>query len=90
MAYLRLLDPDTQGGDVVLGRVIVAPGARGTGLGHQMMDETLRQAKKLWPEVPMFLSAQAHLQGYYRRYGFVAEGEEYLEDDIPHIGMRKA
>ena len=27
VAYLRLLDPDTQGGDVVVGRVIVAPAA---------------------------------------------------------------
>ncbi|MDN5484294.1 GNAT family N-acetyltransferase, partial [Pseudomonas fragi] len=22
-------------------------------------------------------------------YGFVVAGEEYLEDDIPHIGMRR-
>lgn len=90
VAYLRLLDPDLHGGDVVIGRVLVAPGARGTGLGHQMMDEALKQAQKQWPEVPIYLSAQAHLQGYYGRYGFVVAGEEYLEDDIPHIGMRRA
>ena len=24
------------------------------------------------------------------RYGFVVAGEEYLEDDIPHIGMRRS
>ncbi|MGY2291528.1 GNAT family N-acetyltransferase [Pseudomonas sp. SDO528_S397] len=89
VAYLRLLDPDTQGGDVVIGRVIVAPSARGTGLGHVMMEETLRQIDKLWPQMPIFLSAQAHLQGYYGRYGFVVAGEQYLEDDIPHIGMRR-
>ena len=59
VAYLRLLDPESQGGDVVIGRVIVAPVARGTGLG------------------------------YYGQYGFVVAGEEYLEDDIPHIGMRR-
>ena len=35
-------------------------------------------------------AAQAHLQGYYGRYGFVAVTEVYLEDDIPHIGMRRA
>eukprot|EP01031_Cornospumella_fuschlensis_P005513 gene5514-biopygen4591 len=34
--------------------------------------------------------AVAHLQKYYGRYGFVPVTEVYLEDDIPHIGMRKA
>jgi predicted GNAT family N-acyltransferase len=52
------------------------------------MEETLKQIDDIWPETPIFLSAQAHLQGYYARYGFLVTGEEYLEDDIPHIGMR--
>ncbi|MBV6751046.1 GNAT family N-acetyltransferase [Pseudomonas chlororaphis] len=90
VAYLRLLDPESQGGDVVIGRVVIAPEARGQGLGHALMSEALKQAGKLWPEVPIYLSAQAHLQGYYGSYGFEAVGEVYLEDDIPHIGMRKS
>lgn len=90
VAYLRLLDPQSQGGDVVIGRVLTAPAARGKGLGHEMMEQALKQAERRWPEVPIYLSAQAHLQGYYGRYGFVAAGEEYLEDDIPHIGMRRS
>ena len=89
MAYLRLLDPESQSGDVVIGRVIIAPQGRGKGLGHVMMEHALKQAGKHWPHVPIYLSAQAHLQGYYGRYGFVVAGEEYLEDDIPHIGMRR-
>ena len=90
MAYLRLLDPESQGGDVVIGRVVTAPAGRGKGLGHAMMEQALKQAEKHWPQVPIYLSAQAHLQGYYGKYGFVVAGEEYLEDDIPHIGMRRA
>ncbi|MBP5944269.1 MULTISPECIES: GNAT family N-acetyltransferase [Pseudomonas] len=90
MAYLRLLDPESQGGDVVIGRVITAPQARGKGVGHEMMEQALKQAEKHWPQVPIYLSAQAHLQGYYGKYGFVVAGEEYLEDDIPHIGMRRS
>jgi len=89
IAYLRLLDPQSQGGDVVIGRVIIAPQGRGKGLGHVLMEHALKQAGKHWPQVPIYLSAQAHLQGYYGRYGFVVAGEEYLEDDIPHIGMRR-
>lgn len=90
VAYLRLLDPESQGGDVVIGRVLTAPAGRGKGLGHEMMEQALKQAEKRWPEVPIYLSAQAHLQGYYGQYGFVVAGEEYLEDDIPHIGMRRS
>ncbi|QZD70829.1 GNAT family N-acetyltransferase [Pseudomonas sp. 3-2] len=90
VAYLRLLDPESQGGDVVIGRVLTAPAGRGKGLGHEMMEQALKQAQKRWPEVPIYLSAQAHLQGYYGRYGFLVAGEEYLEDDIPHIGMRRS
>ncbi|MBV4468377.1 GNAT family N-acetyltransferase [Pseudomonas siliginis] len=90
MAYLRLLDPESQGGDVVIGRVVTAPAGRGKGLGHAMMEQALKQAEKHWPQVPIYLSAQAHLQGYYGQYGFVAVGEEYLEDGIPHIGMRRS
>ncbi|MGE7958625.1 GNAT family N-acetyltransferase [Pseudomonas sp. NPDC089530] len=89
VAYLRLLDPTSQGGDVVIGRVVIAPEARGRGLGHELMEHALKQAQKYWPQTPIYLSAQAHLQGYYGRYGFTAVGEEYLEDDIPHIGMRR-
>ncbi|WP_085580716.1 MULTISPECIES: GNAT family N-acetyltransferase [unclassified Pseudomonas] len=90
VAYLRLLDPQSQGGDVVIGRVLTAPSGRGKGLGHTLMEQALKQAEKHWPQVPVYLSAQAHLQGYYGRYGFAVAGEEYLEDDIPHIGMRRA
>ena len=90
MGYLRLLDPQTQGGDVVIGRVIVAPAARGAGIGHELMAQALKQAEKHWPDMPVYLSAQTHLQGYYGQYGFVVAGEEFVEDGIPHIGMRRS
>ncbi|QIH11415.1 MULTISPECIES: GNAT family N-acetyltransferase [unclassified Pseudomonas] len=89
VAYLRLLDPISQGGDVVIGRVVIAEQARGQGLGHVLMEQALKQAQWHWPETPIYLSAQAHLQAYYGRYGFSVVGEQYLEDDIPHIGMRR-
>lgn len=61
VAYLRLLDPDTQGGDVVVGRVIIAPAARGTGLAHRMMEETLKQIDDIWPDTPIFQIGRAHV-----------------------------
>ncbi|HGM5581635.1 TPA: GNAT family N-acetyltransferase [Pseudomonas putida] len=89
IAYLRLLDPQAHNGDVVIGRVVTSPAARGGGLGHQLLLKGLECAEHCWPSMPIYLSAQAHLQPYYARHGFVAVGDEYLEDDIPHIGMRR-
>lgn len=89
VAYLRLLDPQRNQGDVVIGRVVIAEAARGTGLGHQLMERALEDCQRRWPGLPVYLTAQAHLQKYYGRYGFVPVTEVYLEDDIPHIDMRK-
>ncbi|WP_339514883.1 GNAT family N-acetyltransferase [Pseudomonas sp. RL_15y_Pfl2_60] len=90
VAYLRLLDPAHHDGQVVIGRVVTDPSARGTGLGHELLAYALDACAKRWPQVPIYLSAQAHLQGYYGRYDFVACSEVYLEDGIEHIGMRRS
>jgi len=55
-----------------------------------LMDQALKQIEERWPETPIYLSAQTHLQGYYGRYGFVVTGDEFVEDGIPHIGMRRS
>ena len=85
VGYLRLLDPQRMNGEVV-----IAEQARDSGLGHRLMEQGLVECSRRWPGVPVYLSAQAHLQGYYGRYGSEAVTEVYLEDDIPHIGMRRA
>lgn len=89
VAYLRLLDPIQQNGDVTIGRVVTAPSMRNKGMGHELMVQALKHAELQWPDQPIFLSAQAHLQGYYSRYGFIPVGEVYVEDGIPHISMRR-
>lgn len=89
VAYLRLIDPIQQDGDVTIGRVVTAPSVRSRGMGHQLMTQALEHAEKKWPDQPIYLAAQAHLQGYYSRYGFNPVGEVYMEDEIPHIGMRR-
>ena len=90
LAYLRLLDPQLQAGEVVIGRVVIAPEARGCGLGHQLMEHALNACAERWPEQSIYLSAQAHLCSYYGRYGLLPVTEVYLEDGIPHIGMQRA
>ncbi|UOZ11048.1 GNAT family N-acetyltransferase [Amycolatopsis sp. WQ 127309] len=82
MSYLRvLLDP---GGIRRIGRVVTAAQARGQGLAARLMDAALTIPAEY------VLDAQTYVQGFYARYGFVAEGPEYTDDDgIPHIRMRR-
>ncbi|GIC76322.1 GNAT family N-acetyltransferase [Moritella sp. F3] len=88
LAYLRILAAGVSYPDVAIGRVVTAASARGQGLGHQLLDRGINAAKSVWPAQDLYLSAQAHLQHYYQRYDFVTVTAEYLEDGIPHVGMR--
>jgi len=87
MAALRLVPPGAKHPSPSLGRVVIAPHARGTGAGHLLVAEALRKAAAEYPGLGHEISAQAHLQRFYGRHGFVPVGEEYLEDGIPHIAM---
>lgn len=88
VAYARLLAPDlVKPGFAVIGRVVTAPEARGGGLGHRLMERAGAECARLWPQAPVYLGAQAHLQDFYARHGFRPEGDVYLEDEILHIGM---
>jgi ElaA protein len=35
------------------------------------------------------LDAQAPLEAWYAGHGFEVDGEEFLEDGIPHLPMRR-
>jgi len=89
VAYLRLLAPCAEA-PAAIGRVVTAPEGRGRGLGHQLMEQAIAACERLWPGQPLYLSAQAHLQTYYGRYGFTAQGDSYLEDGILHIDMHRS
>jgi ElaA protein len=83
LAYLRLLaEPD---GSMRIGRVVTAPEARGAGLAKRLVAAAL----EVDPSAPTVLDAQSHLVGFYRKLGFHPAGDEYVEDGIPHVPMRR-
>lgn len=73
-----------------IGRVVVSPDHRGERLGDALMREALNACAERFPGVPVFLSAQSHLQKFYGSFGFKPVSDEYLEDGIPHVDMLKA
>ena len=71
-----------------IGRMSVLRSHRGLGVGGQILKALMEQARmKGFEEV--VLSAQTHALGFYQQFGFVAEGEEYLDANIPHLTMRR-
>jgi ElaA protein len=87
--YSRLFKPNDYFADSSIGRVIVKESHRDKKLGHDLMRASIAAIKELFDETNITISAQLYLLKFYESHGFVAVGESYLEDDIPHIEMRK-
>lgn len=85
---LRVL-PAGDGGDVVIGRVVLHPGWRGQGLGGRMMTAALERIEREFPKRPVRLGAQVVQRDFYRRFGFVEVSDIYDDAGIPHVDMRR-
>jgi ElaA protein len=84
LATLRVLDDDPH--TARIGRVATARSARGEGLAARLMTRAL----ELCAGREIVLDAQTYLFDWYRRFGFVRDGEDFLDDGIPHVPMRLA
>jgi ElaA protein len=70
-----------------IGRVCVAQSVRRFSVGQELMKETLQFTEQLLGKQSIKISAQTYLLQFYQKFDFETIGEEYLEDDIPHIAM---
>lgn len=71
-----------------IGRIAVAENYRGQNLGHLIMTQILDYlASKNYHQA--VLHAQTYATRFYEKLGFKSEGEEFIEDGLPHIKMRK-
>jgi ElaA protein len=89
-ACARLLPAGISYENVSIGRVATKIDERGHGLGHQLIQKAIEGCESLWGTVTIDISAQQYLEKYYQSHGFTTISEMYLEDDIPHIKMRKS
>jgi ElaA protein len=90
LSYLRVVDPGLKYDEPSIGRVITAPEVRGNGSGRALMVEGLAGCERHWPGRAVRISAQAHLERFYNSFGFVRVGENYGEDNIPHVEMLRS
>ena len=70
-----------------IGRVVVSKKERGKNLGKEIMLNSIEFIKKELEGRKIELSAQKYLDKFYTDLDFYSEGEDYLEDGIPHQRM---
>jgi ElaA protein len=89
VAYARLFAPGVRDPDAVIGRVVTAQSVRRSGIGRALMTRAIEAIAERHGATAIRLGAQKYLQRFYESFGFVRDGEDYIEDDIPHLPMRR-
>lgn len=90
VAYARLFKRNDYFEEASIGRVVVKPTYREKKIGHILMREAIYFIKHQLGETKITISAQLYLKGFYESHGFIQTSEMYLEDDIPHIEMKRS
>lgn len=88
VAYLRIVPFGLFKKDCFsLGRVVLKPSLRGGSIAKTMVGLAIEHLDSIRNEQPIRISSQLYLKNFYSRFGFIAEGEPYIEDRILHIAM---
>lgn len=84
ISTLRLMEEHPNGRPLFrIGRVCTRNAERGHGHTNRLMQAALAEVGSH----PCRLSAQSYLADMYARHGFTRDGDEYVEDGIPHVPM---
>ena len=86
IAYSRIFKPGDYFKEASFGRAVVRKSYRGKGYGHLLVDKSIDHLK-IRKQQPIKISAQSYLKDFYSYHGFIAKGDEYMEDGIPHTAM---
>jgi ElaA protein len=89
VAYSRLFKAGISFDNTSIGRVVVDANYRDKKWGHDLMREAIAGIKTYFGESKITIGAQLYLKKFYESHGFIQTSEMYLEDDIPHIEMKK-
>lgn len=89
-AYARCFEAGVKLPEATFGRVLTRQSARGSGLGHALVEQAVTAISQLWGPQPIRIGAQAHLASFYARHGFVDVGKPYQEDGIAHLEMLRS
>lgn len=86
-AYARLFLPGQVYEEASIGRVLVPKAHRGKGLGRDLTLAAIEWLESRSPNCKIKISAQHHVEQFYKEFGFVSQGGIYDECGIAHIKM---
>lgn len=86
-AYARVLPSGITFPTASIGRVIAVK--RHCGLGSQIVSAATQVAETKLDAEEITIEAQVYARSLYEKLGFRQTSEEFLEDGIPHIQMRR-
>ena len=87
IAYSRVFKEKEYFENPSIGRVVVANKRRMYGVGKKIMNISIDYIKQNTKAKNIEISAQKYLKKFYSNLGFIQQGDEYLEDNIPHLRM---
>jgi ElaA protein len=87
ISTLRLMEEHPGGQKAFrIGRVCTKRSARGHGHTNRLLQAALAEVG----DYPCRINSQTYLAEMYIHHGFVRDGQEFLDDGIPHVPMVKA
>lgn len=89
-AYLRAFYDDENAHDeetIVIGRVLTT--SHGLGTGRKLMEQSIKAIKEKLNCDRLRLNAQKYAVGFYEKFGFAVNSEEFLEEGIVHVSMER-
>jgi ElaA protein len=89
VAYSRLFKSGISFENASIGRVVVDASYRERKWGHELMRVAIAGIQLHFGESKITIGAQLYLKKFYESHGFIQTSEMYLEDDIPHIEMKR-
>ncbi|GGD22089.1 GNAT family N-acetyltransferase [Flavobacterium orientale] len=89
VGYVRIFKPGDYFDEASIGRVVIKESHRDRKWGYELMNKAIEVVEVELNETKITISAQLYLKKFYENLGFKQTSETYLEDDIPHIQMKR-
>ncbi len=86
LAYLRAFYYNDNNDIIKIGRVLSA--THGIGLGKDIMIKTIDYIKHNLKPKKIILDSQKSAIGFYEKFGFEVDSDEFLEEGVIHVKMK--